>query len=118
VQVWTAPRLPSNIRELSRLQLLVEVLQRVYRMLNEEDQEDYKNDFKPSLQGTSGQYVYRIKGEEVADHLRPIGELMHRLVESVYNLPVLSQFHLGKTAGLPKYRLGPRISVQRILSSL
>jgi hypothetical protein len=73
----------SNIREMSRLQLLVEVLQRVHRMLNEEDQEDYKNDFKAYLQGTSGQYVYRIKGEEVADHLRPIGELMHRLVKEL-----------------------------------
>jgi hypothetical protein len=76
-------QIASNIREMSRLQLLVEVLQRVHRMLNEEDQEHCKDDFKPYLKGTSGQYVYRIKGEEVADHLIPIGELMHRLVEEL-----------------------------------
>lgn len=76
-------QIASNIREMSRLQLLVEVLQRVHRMLSEEDQERYKEDFKPYLKGSSGQYVYRIKGKEVEDHLRPIGELMHRLVQEL-----------------------------------
>jgi hypothetical protein len=76
-------QIASNIRETSRLQLLVEVMQRVHRMLNEEDQKNYKKDFEPYLQGTSGQYVYRIKGEKVTDHLQPIGELMYRLVEEL-----------------------------------
>jgi len=76
-------QIASNIREMSRLQLLVEVLQRVHRMLSEKDQLGYKEDFELYLKGSSGQYVYRIKGEEVADHLRPIGELMHRLVEEL-----------------------------------
>jgi len=76
-------RIASNIREMSRLQLLVEVLQRVHRMLNEEEQDHFKGDFKPYLQGTSGQHVYHIKGERVADHLQPIGELMYRQVEEL-----------------------------------
>ena len=76
-------QIASNIREMSRLQLLVEILQRVHRMLSQEDQIRYKEDFEPYLKGSSGQYVYRIKGEEVADHLRPIGELMHRLVNEL-----------------------------------
>ncbi len=77
-------QIASNIREMSRLQLLVEVLQRVHRMLNEEDQDHYKSDFEPYLKGSSGQYVYRIKGQEVADHLQPIGELMHRLIDELH----------------------------------
>jgi len=76
-------QIASNIREMSRLQLLVEVLQRVHRMLGEEDQERFKQDFKLYLKGSSGQYVYHIKGEDVDDHLRPIGELMHRLVDDL-----------------------------------
>ncbi len=76
-------QIASNIREMSRLQLLVEVLQRVQRMLIEEDQRRYKEDFEPYLKGSSGQYVYHIKGERVTDHLQPIGELMHRLVEEL-----------------------------------
>ncbi len=35
------------------------------------------------LQGTSGQYFYRIKGQEVEAHHRPIGELMQRIVEEL-----------------------------------
>lgn len=70
----------SNIRQLSRLQLLVEVLQRVYRMLHAADQEREAEAFAPYLQGTSGQYCYRLKGEEIPAHLEQIGPLMQRLV--------------------------------------
>jgi hypothetical protein len=37
----------SNIRRMGRVQLLVEVLQRVQRMLNKSDQERYAADFAP-----------------------------------------------------------------------
>jgi hypothetical protein len=70
----------SNIRQLSRLQLLVEVLQRVYRMLSAVDQEREAEAFAPYLQGTSGQYCYRLKREEIPAHLERIGPLMQRLV--------------------------------------
>jgi hypothetical protein len=76
-------QIASNIREMSRLQLMVEVLQRVHRMLSEEDQDHYNEVFEPYLQGSSGQYVYRIRGEEIADHLLPIGKLMKWLVEEL-----------------------------------
>lgn len=70
----------SNIRELTRLQLLVEVLQRTYRMLSEADQSQYAAAFAPYLKGSSGQYTYRVKREEYDEHLQRAGELMQRLV--------------------------------------
>jgi len=70
----------SNIRETTRVQLLVEVLQRVHRMLNETDRQRYAKEFEPYLKGSSGQYIYHLKGEDIAAHLQGIGELMHRLV--------------------------------------
>jgi len=73
----------SNIRRMTRLQLLVEVTQRVYRMLDETDQQHYAEEFAPYLKGSSGQYIYRLKGEDVPEHLQCIGELMHRLVEEL-----------------------------------
>lgn len=76
-------QIASNIREMSRLQLLVEVLQRAHRMLGEEDQKHYEKEFGPYLQGSSGQYVYGLKGQDVADHLRPVGELMGVLVNEL-----------------------------------
>lgn len=73
-------QIASNIREVSRLQLLVEVLQRVYRMFTEEDQEHYAEMFAPYIQGHAGQYVYHLKGQDTSEHLQRIGELMQRLL--------------------------------------
>ncbi len=70
----------SNICNMSRLHLLVEVLQRVHRMLTEIDQARYAEAFAPYLRGSAGQYVYRVKGEEGVSHMERLGELMGRLV--------------------------------------
>jgi len=73
----------SNIRAMTRLQLLVEVLQRVHRMLEEADQQQRAEAFEPYLKGSSGQYVYHLKGEDVTEHLQRIGELMGCLVDEL-----------------------------------
>jgi hypothetical protein len=75
----------SNIREMTRLQLLVEVLQRVHRMLaeREEDQQQYAEAFAPYLKGSSGQYIYRLKAGDVAGHLQSVGELMAQLTDKL-----------------------------------
>ena len=70
----------SNIRQMSRLQLLVEVVQRVWRMLTEADQSLYATSFEPYLKGTAGQYCYRVTADEVDEHLVAVGQLMHHLV--------------------------------------
>lgn len=70
----------SNIRQMGRVQLLVEVLQRVERILSEADQARYADAFAPYLKGHSGQYIYRMKGEEIAPHLERIGDFMQQLL--------------------------------------
>jgi hypothetical protein len=70
----------SNIRQMGRVQLLVEVLQRVERILSEIDKVHYSDAFAPYLKGHSGHYVYRMKGEEVNPHLDRIGEFMQQLL--------------------------------------
>jgi hypothetical protein len=76
-------QIASNIREVSRLRLLVEVLQRTHRMLSEADQSQYAELFVPYLKGSSGQYTYRIKSDEYDEHLRRVGEVMHQLVQAL-----------------------------------
>jgi hypothetical protein len=73
----------SNIRQMSRLQLLVEVLQRVWRLLNETEKEQYKADFEAFTRGTSGQYTYHVTPDEVPSRLETIGQLMRRLVDDL-----------------------------------
>ena len=79
-QRMDSTQIASNIRMVGRLQLLVEVLQRVYRMLTEKDQEVYAEPFAPFTRGHAGQYVYHLKGQETDEHLQRIGELMQRLL--------------------------------------
>jgi len=83
-QRMDSTQIGSNIREMSRLQLLVEVLQRVHRTLMPSDQEAWTEEFAPYLKGSSGQYLYRVKGRgSHQPHLEAIGELMHRLVKGL-----------------------------------
>jgi len=79
-QRMDSTQIASNIRTMSRLQLLVEVLQRVYRMLTIEDQEQYYELFVPFIQGHAGQYVYHLKGQDTNAHLQKIGEIMQHLL--------------------------------------
>ena len=72
--------LGSNIRQRGRLQLLVEVMQRVQRMLSEADQVHYAEIFAPYLQGHAGHYIYRLKSEDFPTHLQRIGEQMQCLL--------------------------------------
>ena len=93
--------LGSNIRQMGRLQLLVEVLQRVHRMLNEADQANYAAVFAPYLKGHSGHYIYRLKSEEFPTHLQQVGELMQRLLtdlQAVYGQEPVYQV-LGRVFG-------------------
>jgi len=73
-------QIASNVQRIGRLQLLVEVLQRVHRILSAAEQAHYAEAFAPYRKGSSGQYVYHLKGEDTQPHLQRIGELMHRLL--------------------------------------
>jgi hypothetical protein len=79
-QRMDSTQIASNIMVMSRLQLLVEAFQRLYRCLSAEDQQHYAGLFAPYLKGASGQYVYRIKGEEATRrNIQQVGEAMHHV---------------------------------------
>lgn len=83
-QRMDSTQIASNILDMSRLQLLVEALQRMHRSLAEADQQRYAEILAPYLQGHSGQYVYRIKGKAATQaHLQQIGEVIYLLLEEL-----------------------------------
>jgi hypothetical protein len=83
-QRMDSTQIASNILEMSRLQLLVEAVQRMQRSLSEADRQSYAETLAPYLQGHSGQYVYRIKGQEAKQaHLQQIGEVIALLLEEL-----------------------------------
>ena len=82
-QRMDSTQIGSNIRRYTRLQLLVETVQRAARMLDEQDLAQYADLLAPYVQGTAGQYCYRIKNGDLNDHLQRIGEVMYRLVDEL-----------------------------------
>jgi hypothetical protein len=73
-------QIASNMRRLSRLQLLVTILQRVWRVLSAEDQAREAAAFAPYLQGTASQFCYRLKDDAPQTTLERLGPLLQRLV--------------------------------------
>lgn len=63
----------SNIRRYSRLQLLVEMLIRIYRVLSEDDKKQYEELFSPYVKRTSGQFLYRLEKENIPSELEKVG---------------------------------------------
>jgi hypothetical protein len=72
----------SNIVNASRLQLLVEAIQRVHCILREDDWELLAESFAPYL--TAGHYTYRVKGKTALDeHLQQVAAMIHHLMKEM-----------------------------------
>jgi ABC-type transporter MlaC component len=81
VQRMDSAQILSNIADLSRLELLVEAMQRLYRVLSEADQARYAEVFQPYIKESAGQYTYRIRGKEaVWQHIEQVGKVLHDLL--------------------------------------
>ena len=81
MQRMDSTQIASNIVSASRLQLLVEALQRVERILNEADKARLAETFAPYTQDSAGHYTYRVKGKEaVQAHLQELGQSIYALL--------------------------------------
>jgi len=67
----------SNIRDYSRLQLLIEVLLRLWRILTEADKKSLEQMFSKYTNKSSGQYIYKLKNSEIPHELEKIAEIYH-----------------------------------------
>ena len=77
-------QIASNIVSASRLQLLVEAVQRVQRILRAADQVRLAETFAPYTQDSAGHYTYRVKGQEAQqEHLQKIGQTIYALLQDL-----------------------------------
>jgi len=84
MQRMDSTQIASNIVYASRLQLLVEAMQRVERILNEADRALLQEIFAPYIKDSAGHYTYRVKGKEaVQEHLLKIGKAIHALLQGL-----------------------------------
>jgi hypothetical protein len=80
-QRMDSTQIASNMMVMSRLQLLVEGVQRMWRVLDETEQGTYQEWLEEYIQRDSGQYVYRVKDKETAvKKTAQIGKVIHRLL--------------------------------------
>jgi hypothetical protein len=86
----------SNIRRYSRLQLLVEMLIRLYRVLSEADKKEYEELFSPYVKKTSGQFIYRLETEKIPTELEKVGlvykEINDKIKPKYENLDIFKTF--------------------------
>ena len=81
MQRMDSTQIASNIVNASRLQLLVEAIQRIHRILSEVDQQRLAESFAAYIKVTAGHYTYRVKGQAaVQEHLRQIGSVIYHLL--------------------------------------
>jgi hypothetical protein len=74
-------QIASDIRDSSRLHLLVEGVNRLYGLLEEEEQAAYAPLCEPYIQAESKHYVYRIKGREAVDEaIERIGPVLAQML--------------------------------------
>ena len=73
----------SNIRNYSRLQLLIEVIIRLYRVLSEEDQKAFIDQFSAYVKKTSGQYMYALKASNLPHEFEKIGQLYQWITQNL-----------------------------------
>lgn len=71
----------SNIRKMSRLQLLVEIIHRFYRMLSEEEQQEHGNLFADYVKEDSLHYCYRVNRDEIDERLVQVGKDLLAMLE-------------------------------------
>ena len=73
-------QIASDMANMSRLQLLVEVLQQVHGTLSPADQARYDASFAPYIKGKSQQFIYQLKRDDYKPALERVGLVMEQLV--------------------------------------
>ena len=83
-QRMDSTQIASNIVIMSRLQLTVEAIQRLHRLLSEADRQRYAELVAPYVGETAGHYVYRVKGHSASEaQLQPVGQALYQLLQAM-----------------------------------
>jgi len=83
-QRMDSTQIASNILWMSRLQLVLEAMHRLHRLLTPADRQQYADLLAPYVAETAGHYVYRVKGwSATGEQLQPVGQVLYRLLQAM-----------------------------------
>lgn len=84
VQRCDSTQMGSNIRTYTRIELLVEVVLRMWRVLDKAGQEEHADRFAPYVKAkTSGQFLYRLRKSDIDATLERLGHLYAWMSEAL-----------------------------------
>lgn len=90
----------SNIKKMSRLELLIKVLQNLYRDLPQEEQAKHREEVKDYIDAEAGTISYKLKRTELDSQLQKLGELLfyfHKIYEANTEVNALKSYrHVGR----------------------
>lgn len=126
-QRMDSTQLLSNLAAMTRLELVVSVVQKVYRALNQDSQAHWHERLAPYLAGRPQKVCYPIKANEVEAHLTTLGEVLVALAAELavdspdseaYKLVerVLREQYCIETTGEVTVRPGEEISAESLQS--
>ncbi len=103
----------SNLARMTRLELMVAVLQAVHKQLGESDQKIYEERWEPYLEGRPHQVCFKIPTGETKDHLVTIGYELDRLeAELAESAPESEALPLIRRVLEEQYRREPEGTLQ------
>ncbi len=73
----------SNIFNYTRLQLLIEVLLRIFKSLNDDDKERFSHLLAKYTRQTAGQYIYKLEKEDLPKEINQLAHVYHELFNSI-----------------------------------
>ena len=82
IQRCDSTQIGTNIRDYTRIELLVEVVLRMWRVLGEAHQAEHRERFAPYVEAkTSGLFLHRLRRSDIDATLQRLGELYAWMVE-------------------------------------
>jgi hypothetical protein len=105
----------SNIRNYSRLQLLIEMIIRLYRILDEKDKQRFQDKFLPYINKTSGQYIYNLNADDIPHELEKVGEV-YRWIATTFGdkYKEYDIFHTFERVYLEHFKISKRDRIEVI----
>jgi hypothetical protein len=84
IQRCDSTQMGSNIRDYTRIELLVEVVLRMWRVLDKTHQEEHAERFAPFVEAkTSGQFLYRLRKSDIDKTLEQLGQFYAWMVDAL-----------------------------------
>ncbi len=84
IQRCDSTQIGSNIRDYTRIELLVEVVLRMWRVLNEAHKEEHADRFAPYVDAkTSSHFLYRLSKSDIDQTLEQLGRLYDWMVDAL-----------------------------------